>query len=285
MSVVIDTLHQLTTGGAHLSCDTQPTYTRIISQRSGRFNETFVFPKYAGLALANVRIMGNHWTSASLYGGELDQHGPFFTFANFGYVVPPAEETSFPVFHNGKCLPYVDKHELKLVVRGNDSPVEIQYDIVEYPTQDLEQQESFVFRCQQTTGIENVPAGLGRLYRASVSFNLPTERLSLHVVRGHLDALRPMEFVCNLYHPTEPNQPMYRLPLEKVSSTQYRLNYGEKLVNLSRLNTAYIEFERGEEELEIELIADSFCIGKIANGEYDVTGLTYQWWEDVPMTG
>jgi hypothetical protein len=285
MSVVIDTLHQLTTGGARLSCDTPPTYTRVISQRSGMFNETFVFPKYAGLALANVRIMGNCWTSASLYGGKLDRDGHFFTFANFGYVVPPAEEIAFPIFHNGKCLPFVDEHELRLVVRGNDSPIDIQYDIVEYPPQEMEQELSFVFRCQQTAGNDTVPANPGQLYRAPVSFNFPTERLSLDIVRGHLDASRPVEFVCKLYHPTESNQPLYRLPLEKVSSTQYRLDFGEKLVNLSRLNTALIEFERGEEALEIEIRADSFCIGKITNGAYDVTGLSYQWWEDVRMTG
>lgn len=144
VGALIDTLHTSTHGVQDVAIEKvlackkfedgtigiHPIYTHVYEHKSYNICGTgelqsYVINPYLGKAVANIHILGNNWSDATLKIGEritVDR----IKFSHHG--------NSFNITDEGRCLPFVDHQDFLIKFKGeHNSSIIIEYDIVEIP--------------------------------------------------------------------------------------------------------------------------------------------------------
>ena len=210
----------------------QPTYTRAVEHVVSEVGEAAgkhacVIESRMGYAIANIRILGDNWSDASLVIGGV---------AN-DWVKFPQHGNSFFLTDEGRCLPFVSYHKFEVHTKVStcDSPLKIEYDIVEFPAISA---SAFQFPAKATvySGDYTVSAGVKKV---PVLLTNPVETIRIDVLKGSVDS---MEFVVGTKEST-----IITLPVRKLSDNQFILEFGEKTVNFSRVHDSYLRCTVAEE--------------------------------------
>lgn len=240
--VKLEVLHEVTFGAQDAALkeigDTrQPTYEKVVEHicatlvmNPGKINyvgsrKVYEFPNRPGLAIANIRLVGDNWSCAFLMIG-----GQYFDRLN-----SVSHGSSFWITDGGRCLPFVSNHSVSIQAdKYNEDDISIEYDLVEpiWDHHDI----CFSFEANQTSGHETIGAGVSKV---RLSYNHPVKKLIVDVLKGNVDAI---EFGIDKFdHMT--------IPFEKVSASQFVLDYGENTINFSRLHVPWIKVTAKEESV------------------------------------
>jgi hypothetical protein len=210
----------------------QPIYSRVhehvVAKIGGAAGlHTCVIEPRLGYAIANIRILGDNWSDASLVFGQTTNDRIKF----------PRHGNSFFLTDEGRCLPFVQHHNFKVEVKAVevDSMLTIEYDIVEFPELPA---ASFRFPMKATIypGDYTVSAGDKKV---QMLLNNPVEAIHIDVLKGRVDS---MSLVVETHE-----KATVTIPVPKISEDQFVLDFGEKTVNFSRLNDSYLVCDVSEE--------------------------------------
>ena len=225
-----------------------PKYTRVIqSCHNIMANTTSGTACYtfggAAAGVANIRIEGDNWSEAHLFVGD----------KCFAKIHKPRYGNSFFLTDGGSCLPLVEGTPVTLRVT-KESPYDlyITYDYVDCNFTEGD----FAVRTFQRTGLETASAGDAKVM---AGFIFPVEKIIVDVLKGRVDA---MQFcVCAAE--------TYTIPFQKVSDTQFVLDFDGKAVDFTNLTWQRIQFVATEETV-VDARAITVNIARVHSGSYEL---------------
>lgn len=217
----------------------QPVYTRVLSHVSAALtpvewgNVCHTIEKKMGYGIANIRLIGNDWQHVYLLvGGQ-----------RFDRLLSPRHGHSFDITDNGRCLPMIEHHDIALEAEKTGAEgVCVEYDIVELPDEVRDAAKPvtesriglrFAFKAFQCVGAESFHAPMTAI---KLGYNHPVEKIILDVIRGSVDEVI-LDFP----------QFSSTLPLQKVSDTQFVIDFGEHTINFSRVDSALLRIVTTED--------------------------------------
>jgi hypothetical protein len=225
-----------------------PKYTQVVQSCRSKMNSgaqgtacyTFCGP---ASGVANIRIEGDDWSMARLFVGD----------KCFATIHSPRYGHSFFLTDGGNCLPLVEGTQITLhLTKESGEDPHITYDYVDCDFTEGD----FAIQTFQNTGLETVVAGDVKVRTALI---FPVEKLIVDVLKGQVDA---MQFCCRT---TE----LITLPFEKVSDTQFVLDFGGKDVNFTNLVWQALQFVATDETI-VDTRAITRNIVRIHPGSYEL---------------
>lgn len=237
----------------------QPVYLRVLSHVSaaltpvhyGKVRHTI--EKKMGYGVANIRLIGDNWQNVELQVGGL----------RFDRLVSPRHGQSFDITDGGKCLPMVEYHDIAFEAKQiGAGDVVVEYDIVEVPEEirDVVKSDAkpenglcLVYRAIQCTGEESFHAPLTAI---KLNYNHPVEKIILDVISGTVD-----EAILDIQDFSK------TLPLQKVSDTQFVIDFGEQTINFSRVDSPRLRIVTTEDCI-VEARAITLHVARSLMGMY-----------------
>lgn len=215
---LLEILHKVTYGRQDEFLDavkahgaTPLTFERVLQHVTATVNRKYQFENGTceTNGIANIRILGDKWTSAELVGGG-QRITKIYSFTG---------RDSFPLLEDGRYLPFAEHQTLELFVFGEAESFDIEYDIVEIPQKDMHE---FVFTNLQYSGDEELTKEDSKVFlwfnhpiiQLIAKFEKPVESVELRIQEG-----------------------LPYVPFRKVSDTEFVAEFGENSINFSRLHT------------------------------------------------
>lgn len=194
-------------------------------------------PTLINKGIANIKIEGD-WTY-----GQMEINYP--NIADYPYKIinqfyKKSEINKIAHIEDGLCIPILEKFQIKFNIKINTS-CKLSYNIVyinapiyyNIPIKEYQIQSDELYKSNE-------------LYKFNLCFHHPTEKLTIF-------ADKPIEYA-NFYCYK------YILNFNKITDTQYELDFGKNTINLTRITDLFIMIKSIEPDNKITIRGDSYNI-------------------------